>query len=153
MPLTLAVDRNPRVLSRIRAVAQRVGHDVIVRTEFLGARAALRTQDIAIVVVNVRLDAFNGIHLAYLAHTANGSRRTIVFAAHHDPVLALEVQKAGAFYERQSFLARSLRQLLTATLPPYDRRDVTQTDRRTAFRGGRRSTDVSLLHPTAVSIV
>jgi hypothetical protein len=68
-----------------------------------------------------------------------------------DRMLAGEIQTAGAFYERVEFVPYALAGFLIGALPVRDRRDVGFVDRRRLFRGGRRTTDVALLHaPTAM---
>ena len=97
-------------------------------------------------MANVRLAAFNGIHLAYLAKMGPRPTRVMVYAGDHDRLLAAEVRAAGAFYERQDFVAFALTTFLVAELPEYDRRIAVAGERRTVFRGGRRTTDIPALH-------
>ncbi len=95
-------------------------------------------------IANVRLGAFNGIHLAYLAKINNPKTRVMIYGQ-DDRMLAGEVQSAGAFYERSDCVRYALAAFLQASLPDRDRRDVTFTDRRQIFRGGRRTTDLQNL--------
>jgi len=53
----------------------------------------------------------------------------------------VEVQAAGAFYERSKRLRHAVTGYVRATLPPQDRRRPAVTDRRKNLRGGRRCTD------------
>ncbi|HXD15898.1 MAG TPA: hypothetical protein VN654_02705 [Vicinamibacterales bacterium] len=112
--------------------------DVEVCRDFGAARDRLLNQPPDILVTNVRLQEYNGLHLVHLStpHT-----RCIVYSAHDDLVLAREVQAAGAFYERSMRLSRSLAGYVHGNLPTHDRRDVATIDRRHFPRGGRRSVD------------
>ena len=112
--------------------------DVEVCRDFAAARDRLLNQPPDILITNVRLHEYNGLHLVHLAtpHT-----RCVVYSHHDDLVLAREVQAAGAFYERSMRLSRSLTGYVNGDLPTHDRRDVATIDRRRFPRGGRRSSD------------
>lgn len=107
--------------------------------EFRVARARVLSKPPDILVTNLQLEDYNGLHLVLLA--ARLGTRCIVYAAKDDLVLAREAQAFGAFYERLARLPSALRSYVVAALPQRDRRDVTVLDRRSSFRGGRRSTD------------
>jgi DNA-binding NtrC family response regulator len=105
------------------------------------ARQRLLTTALTWLVTNVRLDAYNGLHLAYLAKMAQEPPNILVYGGESDLLLAREAQQLGAFYESKEAIVRSLSAYLTTPLPASDRRDVATRDRRLAFRGGRRSSD------------
>jgi hypothetical protein len=105
------------------------------------ARQRLLTTAYSWLVTNVRLDAYNGLHLAYLAKMAQEPPNILVYGDETDLLLAREAQQLGAFYESKEAIVRSLAAYLTTSLPASDRRDVAIRDRRLAFRGGRRSSD------------
>ncbi len=96
-------------------------------------------------VTNIRLDAYNGLHLAYLAASAGRHVRTLVYGERSDVSLAREAQHIGAFFEARVCIHHALPRYLTGALPPIDRRDPGHADRRTAFRGGRRSSDIRIV--------
>src|SRR5438552_18003326 len=50
-------------------------------------------------VTNLRLRAYNGLHLVHLMANAGLSTRTIVYGDREDASLAREAQLAGAFFE------------------------------------------------------
>ena len=113
--------------------------DVEVSSKFAAARARLlssRPPDL--LVTNLRLQAYNGLHLV---HMADERTRCVVYSDCDDLVLAREVQAAGAFYERSTQLSRTLAAYVCASLPPRDRRNLTALERRQSPRGGRRCTD------------
>jgi PleD family two-component response regulator len=113
--------------------------DVEVSSTFAAARARIVSNPPDLLVTNLRLRAYNGLHLV---HTATARTRCIVYSNHDDLVLAREVQAAGAFYERSKRLPRVLAAYVRALLPPHDRRNLTMPDRRQLARGGRRCTDL-----------
>jgi hypothetical protein len=110
---------------------------------FQEARQRLLAKPPFALVTNLRLQAYNGVHLALLA--AMTSTRCLVYADWLDLVLAREVQRLGAFYERSSRLLVALPAFIEGNLPGRDRRDVRVVDRRRVPRGGRRTTDRGLL--------
>ena len=112
--------------------------DVEACSDFQAARASLVARQPDLLVTNLRLHAYNGLHLVHLAPDRT---RCIVYSEGDDLGLAREVQAAGAFYERSWRLPRALAAYAQAVLPPRDRREPTALDRRLEFRGGRRCTD------------
>jgi hypothetical protein len=123
----------------IRPLAQVYHH-----AEFESARRRLGAMRVDFVVSNLRLGAFNGLHLVYAA-SADTPARCIVYTDDREPALAQDVRRAGAFYETTDRLPVTLTMYLGSSLPPSDRRDPVMPDRRTPFRGGRRSWDRQLL--------
>lgn len=110
-------------------------------SEFDAARPRLFETTFDFLVTNLRLKAYNGLHLVYLAGATGPSPRCIVYSAKRDAAIAREVHRAGAFYETGECLAITLTAYLRGTLPPTDRRDPAHPDRRLIFRGGRRCWD------------
>lgn len=110
--------------------------------EFPAARARLFATSYDWLVANLRLHAYNGLHLVHLAAAVGLPTRSLVYGERHDVFLAREAQRAGAFYECRDHLPRALAAYLRGMLPSADRRDPMITDRRSLFRGGRRCTDV-----------
>jgi DNA-binding NtrC family response regulator len=107
---------------------------------FETARASLCSAPFDFIVTNVRLGAYNGLHLVYLTSPGHGPR-AIVYSDKRDVGLAREVQQAGAFYEVGTCLPVTLAAYAKGTLPERDRRDPENPDRRGPFRGGRRCWD------------
>jgi len=135
----LIVDPDPQALYAAKDAVQAFA-EVEACADFRAARARLVARPPDLLVTNIRLERFNGLHLVYVA--AGSPTRCLVYVTEHDPVLAREVLAAGAFYERADRLARVLASYARAlTLPPADRRSLTAVDRRSLARGGRRSAD------------
>ena len=140
MPATkeiLVVDPNAQYLNDAQRVLRLLG-DVEVCADFTAARSRLIARPPDLLITNLRLQEYNGLHLV---HLAKPKTRCIVYSTHDDPVLAREVQAAGAFYERPMRLARALSGYVQGVLPPTDRRNPSLVDRRRFPRGGRRSAD------------
>ena len=136
----LLVDPDPEGLRPVQA-ALRLVADVQVCSDFREARARLLNQPPDLLITNLRLRAYNGLHLVHLA--AGTETRCIVYSTYDDLVLAREIQAAGAFFEHPFRLPLVLQSYVNATLPRQDRRNLTALNRRRAFRGGRRCSDVS----------
>ena len=145
-PLVLLVEPN----ARTSAVLQRglvPTADVIASSSFQQARAVLRERPPDLLVTNLRLGAYNGLHLVLIA--TPGTRSVVYSTGDFDRILALEAQRHGAFYEPGARVQAALPAYLNAVLPARDRRNVSMFDRRSLSRGGRRASDISALAPLA----
>jgi ActR/RegA family two-component response regulator len=135
----LLVDPDPKGLRAVQA-GLRLAADIEAFTDFRDARSRLLDQPPDLLVTNLRLQAYNGLHLVHLA--AGTHTRCIVYSTYDDLMLAREVQAAGAFFEHPLRLPLVLQSYVNATLPDRDRRNLIMLDRRMAFRGGRRCSDL-----------
>jgi hypothetical protein len=141
----LVVDCDARVGARIKRDCKSLA-DVEVITSFPTARRRVLQHTAALLVTNLRLAEYNGLHLVYLASADTQSQmRCLVYSAFPDLTLIEEAQAAGAFYERVSTLAYALPSYISSSLPQRDKRLPLSADRRRLFRGGRRAADVALL--------
>ena len=146
----LVVDADPIFVSELAPIVTASGFRVLPLSDFTAARHELYACRPEVLVANLRLGAFNGIHLAYLAKINNPETRAMIYGE-DDRMLAGEVQSAGAFYERTAFVRYALAAFLRAPLPARDRRGILVNDRRQLFRGGRRTTDLQLLPTSAAT--
>jgi hypothetical protein len=111
--------------------------------DFRSARRQLFQHPPDLLVTNLRLQEFNGLHLVHLAATAALKTRSIAYTDEFDLGLARETQAAGAFYERAHRLPYVLPSYTRSMLPPRDRRNPAGIDRRlSSYRGGRRWPEV-----------
>jgi DNA-binding NtrC family response regulator len=145
----LIVDTDVVQVFHLARLIEAAGFRCLSATGFIPARRVVYDDHPEIVVTNLRLGAFNGIHIAYLAKVQSAATRVMVYAREYDRLLAAEALAAGAFYERLEFVPNSIVRFLRAALPDRDRRDPGSLGRRTVFRGGRRTTDVAALHAAA----
>ena len=120
--------------------------DIQCVSDFAAARSVLQQSAVDLLVTNVRLGAFNGLHLVYLAQFVARGTRAVVYTDWLDTGLGRDVQRAGAFYETRPCLPYTLVSYVDAVLPPKDGRNLAVHDRRQTFRGGRRSADRLAFH-------
>jgi DNA-binding NtrC family response regulator len=144
----LLVEPNTTLRDTFASVLAGVATEVRAYGDFPSARRAFDATAHDLLVSQLRLGAFNGLHLVFLARRRQ--MRCVVYDAMTDPVLAREVQSAGAFYERIDHLPRVLVNYVVHALPPRDRRDPERADRRSAPRGGRRVVDAAAIPATSV---
>ncbi len=137
----LLVDPDAEALVGLQNALRSIA-DVESCTDFQTARARLLEKRPDLLVTNLRLEAYNGLHLVYLAATVGLDTRTIVYADRCDLFLAREAKSAGAFYESQQQLPYAVASYVGHVLPARDRRHPGMPDRRQSFRGGRRSADL-----------
>ena len=117
--------------------------------DFPSAYTRLTTVPPDLVVTNLRLNAnVEGLQLAYVIASAGYATRTVIYSERIEPWLVSEVQRIGAFYESRDRLCSALPAYAQAcSMPLVDRRDPLAADRRSRFRGGRRSTDGGIAPP------
>jgi hypothetical protein len=116
---------------------------VVVVSQFVEARSHVLRATPDLLVTNLRLAAFNGLHLVYLAARRSPGTRSIVYVRTTDRGLIDDIRRSGAFYEPAERIARALPGYLSFDLPSSDRRTADR-DRRTGRAGGRRITDLSI---------
>jgi len=138
----LVVDPSAQRLEGLRQRLSSAG-EVVACSEFHVARERLLADNPQFLVSNIRLGAFNGLHLVYLAQAVQLATRSILYDEPADPALLVEAKSIGAFYETTSRLPFALPSYLGNSLPHHDRRGAVVPERRTLFRGGRRSSDVT----------
>ena len=136
----LIVEPDPDLRDRMMASAQWLGY-ADAESDFNIARARLLSKPYDWVVTNLRLEAFNGLHLVHVAAAARLPARILVYADSRDAALAREAQKFGAFFEVRRGVDRALVTYLRGLAPPVDRRDAEVHDRRRDQRSGRRCSD------------
>jgi hypothetical protein len=138
----LVVEPDAILGQRVLARCERIARATLCR-DFLSARSQLLASTPDLLVTNLRLEEYNGLHLVLLA-TAEGVTRSLVHTDRPDPYLVREAQAIGAFFERTERLLHAVVGYLQVDLPQRDRRNSDRYDRRTAFRGGRRAADITL---------
>lgn len=121
--------------------------EVVAASSFPQARLILRERRPDLLVTNLRLAAYNGLHLVLIA--APGTPSVVYSTAGFDRVLALEAHHHAAFYESEARLRTALPAYVNAlmptrVLPARDRREVTAFDGRAVSRGSRRASDIPL---------
>jgi CheY-like chemotaxis protein len=92
------------IASSLRAV----GFDVTVTDNFQEARKLLTTQPPLVLVTEIRLGAFNGLHLAFHSRSLPPRRTIVTMSSHPDPVLQRDSEAAGATFVLKPVTARDL---------------------------------------------
>lgn len=143
-PQILVIEPNDVARRRLQLAVTALA-DVELHRQFETARARMSFGSFEFIVTNIRLGAYNGLHLAYVASLGPHPPRVIVYSDQRDAGLAREAQRAGAFYEVGECLPVTLAAYLKGTLPEQDRRSPDTADRRSDVRGGRRCWDLHLM--------
>jgi len=139
----LFVDPDASAVETIRGIAGGAAIDTC--TDFESARERILATEYDLLVANLRLEAYNGLHLVYLAKASGLRTRAVVYTAARDARLGRDVQEAGAFYETADRFTRALPNYLSRPLPDRDRRSPGCADRRGTFRGSRRMADEPMM--------
>jgi DNA-binding response OmpR family regulator len=113
--------------------------DVDGYQDFETARERLLSRPPDLLVTNLELGEYNGLHLVDLVGTTT---RCVVYSPHDDELLQRHATDAGAFYEQTARLPEVLALYLHAVFPERNQRDPNVFDRRRTARGGRRFGDV-----------
>ena len=107
MPVrVLLVDTNRD--SETERVLRSAGHFVTRAFGFEEAKRWLRFAPPDLLMTDVRLGAYNGLHLVIRARAEHPGMLAIVVDADHDPVLEREANDAGATYVAKPFEVKSL---------------------------------------------
>jgi hypothetical protein len=109
--------------------------------DFETARRLLVAAPPVLLLTPVRLGAYNGLHLVYLARAAKCGTRCVLTGRPADRALVREAQGLGAFFEPPHRAPYAVASYLDADLPGRDRRSLEAPDRRRSFRSGRRASD------------
>jgi|SRR5215471_6194878 len=136
----LIVEPDVRVGRALRTACTTAA-DVTLCDDFESGRSALEHAPPQILVTNLRLEQYNGLHLVLLSSTGGFNARCVVHTDRPDFLLIAEALAMGAFFERTDRLLLSIVGYIWGALPPADRRNPQRIDRRTVFRGGRRAAD------------
>jgi DNA-binding NarL/FixJ family response regulator len=112
--------------------------DVAACADFVTARQHVRHATPDLLITNLRLETYNGLHL--VAH-AGPPTRAIVYMDPPDPGLLRVAQAAGAFVEAPHSLVAAAVSYVGAGLPPQDRRAVNVSTLRYSLPRSRRASD------------
>jgi CheY-like chemotaxis protein len=137
MPLhVLLVDDNSTNLAALKDVIGPLA-EVDAVSDFQLAREMLRSSRYDRLVANLRLGAYNGLHLV---HVAGPDTRSVIYTEQPENWCRHEAQAAGAFYEHFVDLRSSIVGYLDETLPSANR---VETDRGDSGAGAARGPAIS----------
>jgi DNA-binding response OmpR family regulator len=94
----LVVDDDPQVLSLITRWLEDAGYDVSTTVSFADAKLRIESDKPDALVVDVRLEAFNGIQLAVRARAERFDTRIAIVSGFDDPVLRREAMACAAAF-------------------------------------------------------
>src|ERR1041384_1185891 len=137
----MLVDPDRRVLQGLEEALRGVAATVSFE-DFTSARRSIGDLPVQLLVTNLRLQAFNGLHLVHLARNRSERVQCVVYDGECELGLARMARETGAFYERFERLPNTLVSYVLLELPAADRRGPARVDRRHVSRGGRRAADI-----------
>jgi DNA-binding NtrC family response regulator len=108
----LMVDDDQQYLGFCTIILRDDGHDVTACSEFNEGRRLLADDHFDALIADVRLGAYNGLHLIALAHP---SMIKIVLSAFLDPVIRRDAEQAGARFLVKPVDCPSISELLSQT--------------------------------------
>ena len=112
----LLVEDNPALLSGLMELLEGAGVDVVACRNFQDAREYLQAHTPQVMVTDLRLGAYNGLHLVLLARQRASDMSVIVYSAHADAALRAEAHSFGAvFLEKDQLLTDLIPSVLTAS--------------------------------------
>jgi two-component system OmpR family response regulator len=102
MKRVLVVDDDPRISAVVTTWLELAGYAVETAGDFVAARLCL-SRPKEILVVDVRLEQFNGLQLALQARSSDAAIHIVVMTGFDDPVLRGEAKAIGADFLLKPF--------------------------------------------------
>ena len=96
--LVVLVHSDPEILQRAETLLYEAGCAVVSASSFQAARKALDCVEPDLLIADVRLDDFNGLHLAILARLERPRTRVIITHAYADAILESEARRCDAVF-------------------------------------------------------
>jgi DNA-binding NtrC family response regulator len=104
----LLVDPDEAVRTGLGRILAAAGHAVVICRGFEEGRRYLETQIPHAIVTDVRLGAFNGLHLVSLAKQKAPTIAAVVYSGHEDSGIGSDAVMQGATYLDKDTLAAHL---------------------------------------------
>ena len=98
MAAVLVVDGNTHGLASLVEPLRKAGYRAVGTASFETARHLLRTQRYDLLITELRLAAYNGLHLVFHSRVANPAATAIIVAAIADDSSEVEARRLGAHY-------------------------------------------------------
>ncbi len=96
--IVLVVASDAAGLRTIAETLRNAGYVAAEARSFTQARSLLSSLEPSLLITEIKLGAYNGLHLAWLRHGQHPTGSSIVINEHHDPVLVAEAAKLGCPY-------------------------------------------------------
>src|SRR5437763_3305119 len=94
----MIVDDDPAALGTLSRLVAEWGHEVVPFLKYEDARAYLSTSVPHVLVADVRLGMFNGLHLVHVAKHVRADMTVIAMTGFNDAVIRAEAASVGASY-------------------------------------------------------
>jgi len=98
MAAVLVVDGNTKGLASLVEPLRKAGYRAVGTGSFETARHLLRTQWYDLLITELRLAAYNGLHLVFHSRAVNPATTAIIVAAIADDSSEIEARRLGAHY-------------------------------------------------------
>ncbi len=135
----VVVDQDPDAVAASVRVLTAAGYKVTGVASFSEARHLLNLQQPDVLIADVRLEAFNGLHLALERHFQTPGKPSIITNSSRDRVLEEQARRIGAVYVVKPLEAATLRTLVASVL-------LARTEPATERRHWPRKTTAGSLH-------
>jgi DNA-binding NtrC family response regulator len=112
----LVVDHDEQMLGLVEHWLAEAGYDVVTCSNFEAARYLLATLPLDAVVTDLRLGAYNGLHLALRASQMASPAAVIVMSAYDDIVLRRDTATFGGRFMLKPLARESLLEELSEAL-------------------------------------
>jgi DNA-binding response OmpR family regulator len=121
-PRILVVDEDSGTRTELQNLLADAGYHVAATARFVDATKALMTGAPDLLITELRLGAFNGLHLVMRGRGSRPEMRTIVLTRFPDRVLESEAQRLGAAYVVKPADPQNLLSIVAQTAPIQDER-------------------------------
>jgi DNA-binding NtrC family response regulator len=144
------VEDNPATLQGLSELLTHYGYEVTAVRGFPEAKRLLDERIPDLLIVDIRLGDYNGLHLVVRQHLAHPDCPIIATTGYPDPVLEAEARSYGAAYIEKPVgiddLLPLVRQLLNE---PEDQRALLAADGGLEFSAGTNKSSASVTQPVA----
>ncbi len=117
----LVVDDALSTLSAMSELLTLHGYEVITASDFEHARRIIDEDNPDLLLLDVRLGPYNGLHLAIRERLAHPKRPIIIITAFPDVVLEAEARRCGAEFIEKPVRTADLLALMAKVLTPDNR--------------------------------
>jgi len=125
----LIVDSQPTQLDMCARTLTTIGYDVTAVTTFEGAKRRLAApQPLTLLIADIRLGPYNGLHVALRARSLHPRICIIITDRAYDPMLERQARQIGAMYVVKPVSAAKVAELVTQLLKGHT--DSSATGRR-----------------------